>query len=44
MRLVERPALGLIPNCWWNHRVKALGAVKPSSWETSVIEYRSFAR
>ena len=43
-RLVARQALGLIPNCWWNHREKALGAVNPSSWETSVIVYRSFAR
>jgi hypothetical protein len=43
-RLVARHALGLIPNCWWNHRVNALGAVNPSSCPMSVIEYRSLAR
>ena len=36
--------VGLTPKRWRNHREKALGAVNPSSSETSVSEYRSAAR
>ena len=43
-RLMSRHCVGLMPNRWRNHRENALGAVNPSSSETSVRVYRSFAR
>jgi hypothetical protein len=35
---VARHSVGLTPKRWRNHREKALGAVKPSSSDTSVSE------
>jgi hypothetical protein len=43
-RAVLRHSVGLVPNCRRNQREKALGALKPSSCDTSVSEYRSLGR
>jgi hypothetical protein len=43
-RVVFRHSVGLVPNCRRNQREKALGALKPSSCDTSVSEYRSLGR
>jgi hypothetical protein len=37
-RDMARHCVGLHWNRWWNHLENALGAVKPSSSETSVSE------